>query len=86
MAYSMYRSDVGYVYGTHVSILPSKCSFALTNPSLQAVAGTLLLNQSPEQAFITLANMLNRPLPLAFFTQDEGAVCDTFLPYADLFH
>lgn len=51
----MYRSDVGYVYGTHV------------------IAGMLLLNLSPEQSFITLANILNRPLPLAYFTQDEGA-------------
>ncbi|KAI5795083.1 rab-GTPase-TBC domain-containing protein [Geopyxis carbonaria] len=56
MAYSMYRSDVGYVYGTHV------------------VAGLLLLNLSADQAFVTLANILNRPLPLAFFTQDEGAM------------
>ncbi|KAL7274845.1 hypothetical protein RUND412_002229 [Rhizina undulata] len=56
MAYSMYRSDVGYVYGTHT------------------VAGLLLLNLTPEQAFVTLANLLNRPLPLAFYTQDEGAM------------
>ncbi|RPA92074.1 hypothetical protein L873DRAFT_1711374 [Choiromyces venosus 120613-1] len=56
MAYSMYRSDVGYVFGTHV------------------VAGLLLLNLSPEQSFITLVNLLNRPLPLAFYTQDEGAM------------
>ncbi|CUS09927.1 unnamed protein product [Tuber aestivum] len=56
MAYSMYRSDVGYVFGTH------------------AVAGLLLLNLSPEQSFTTLVNLLNRPLPLAFYTQDEGAM------------
>ncbi|PWW73717.1 hypothetical protein C7212DRAFT_359559 [Tuber magnatum] len=56
MAYSMYRSDVGYVFGTHV------------------VAGLLLLNLSPEQSFITLVNLLNRPLPLAFYTQDESAM------------
>ncbi|KAF8543653.1 rab-GTPase-TBC domain-containing protein [Trichophaea hybrida] len=67
MAYSMYRSDVGYVYGTN------------------AVAGTLLLNQSPEQAFVTLANMLNRPLPLAFFTQDEGAISRSYALFLKAF-
>jgi len=60
MAYSMYRSDVGYVYGTHV------------------VAALLLLNQSSEQAFVTLANMLNRPMPLAFFTQDQSAMSRSY--------
>ncbi|KAI5848738.1 hypothetical protein DFP73DRAFT_592350 [Morchella snyderi] len=55
-AYSMYRSDVGYVYGTHT------------------VAGLLLLNQSPPETFTTLVNLLNRPLPLAFYTQDYGAM------------
>lgn len=55
-AYAMYRSDVGYVYGTHT------------------VAGLLLLNLSPEKAFMTLVNLLNRPLPLAFYTQDSGAM------------
>ncbi|KAF8451524.1 hypothetical protein BGX38DRAFT_1091667 [Terfezia claveryi] len=53
-AYSMYRSDVGYVYGTHV------------------IAGLLLLNMSPVKAFISLVNILNRPVPLAFYTQDEA--------------
>lgn len=52
----MYRSDVGYVYGTHT------------------VAGLLLLNLSPTDAFTTLVNLLNRPLPLAFYTQDSGAI------------
>lgn len=56
LAYAMYRSDVGYVYGTHT------------------VAGLLLLNLSPEQAFMALVNLLNRPLPLAFYTQDSGAM------------
>ncbi|CUS11672.1 unnamed protein product, partial [Tuber aestivum] len=56
MAYSMFRSNVGYVFGTHV------------------VAGLLLLNLSPEKSFTTLVNLPNCPLPLAFYTQDEGAV------------
>lgn len=33
MAYSMYRSDVGYIYGTHVSNPPKpKCNSVLTPP------------------------------------------------------
>lgn len=52
----MYRSDVGYVYGTHT------------------IGGLLLLNLSPCESFTTLVNLLNRPLPLAFFTQDSGAM------------
>lgn len=56
-AYCMYRSDVGYVYGTHV------------------IAAILLLNLSPPKAFTALCNMLNRPVPLAFYTQDEISVC-----------
>ncbi|KAA8900835.1 rab-GTPase-TBC domain-containing protein [Sphaerosporella brunnea] len=67
MAYAMYRSDVGYVYGTHT------------------VAAMLLLNQSPEQAFLTLANMLNRPLPLSFFTQDEGAISRSYALFLKAF-
>ncbi|KAI9836505.1 MAG: hypothetical protein M1838_005016, partial [Thelocarpon superellum] len=55
MAYSMYRSDVGYVHGTHL------------------IAALLLLNMPSTQAFITLANLMNRPIPLAFLTADAGA-------------
>lgn len=63
----MYRSDVGYVYGTHV------------------IAGILLLNLSPEQAFICLANILNRPLPLAFYTQDESAISRAYALFLKAF-
>ncbi|EEH04419.1 TBC1 domain family member 14 [Histoplasma capsulatum G186AR] len=55
-AYSMYRSDVGYLYGIHT------------------IAALLLLNlPTPAAAFQTLANALNKPLPLAFLTADPGA-------------
>ena len=57
-----------------VSFPPLLSLYVLTEGRIQTVAGMLLLNQSAEQAFVTLANMLNRPLPLAFFTQDDGAV------------
>ncbi|KAI9814835.1 MAG: hypothetical protein M1827_003101 [Pycnora praestabilis] len=56
MAYSMYRSDVGYMHGTHF------------------ITALLLLSLAPVEAFIILANLLNRPLPLAFLTHDAGAI------------
>ncbi|KAK7542329.1 uncharacterized protein J3D65DRAFT_546909 [Phyllosticta citribraziliensis] len=56
MAYSMYRSDVGYVHGTHLT------------------AALLILNMSPSDAFIALANILNRPLPMAFLVHDTNAM------------
>ncbi|QUC20985.1 uncharacterized protein UV8b_05226 [Ustilaginoidea virens] len=38
------------------------------------IAALLLLNlPSPDTAFIALANLLNRPLPLSFYTNDETA-------------
>jgi hypothetical protein len=55
-AYAMYRSDVGYVYGTHL------------------VAGILCLHLRPVDAFVALANLLNRPLPLAFLVHDVSAI------------
>ncbi|KAI9796317.1 MAG: hypothetical protein M1833_006402 [Piccolia ochrophora] len=60
MAYAMYRSDVGYIYGVNL------------------VAALLLLNLSTTSTFITLSNLLNRPLPLAFLTSDPGAVSRTY--------
>lgn len=59
-AYSMYRSDVGYVYGTHL------------------VAGILCLHMKPADAFVALANLLNRPLPLAFLVHDSAAMGRTY--------
>jgi Rab-GTPase-TBC domain len=55
-AYAFYRSDFGYVRGTH------------------AVAATFLVNLSPFASFVAIANSLNRPLPLAFLTDDQMAV------------
>ena len=46
----------------------------MTQLTLQTVAALLLLNlPTPESAFIALANALNRPLPLSFYTSDEAA-------------
>ena len=59
-AYAMYRSDVGYVYGTHL------------------VAGVLCLHMRAADAFVTLANMLNRPLPLAFLVHDQVAMARAY--------
>ncbi|MCJ1247011.1 hypothetical protein MMC30_004222 [Trapelia coarctata] len=61
MAYSVYRSDVGYSHGTH---LPS--------------ALLLITVPTPALAFILLANLLNRPLPLAFLTGDEAGTQKTY--------
>ncbi|KAI1121072.1 hypothetical protein F5Y10DRAFT_257117 [Nemania abortiva] len=55
-AYSMYRSDVGYITGCHT------------------IAALLLLNlDTAASAFIALANVLNRSLPLSFYAGDQGA-------------
>jgi hypothetical protein len=59
-AYSMYRQDVGYVYGTHL------------------VAGILCLHLRPVDAWIALANLLNRPLPLAFLVHDTKAMARAY--------
>jgi hypothetical protein len=41
---------------------------------IQTIAALLLLNLSgPDATFISLANLLNRPLPLSFYTSDLGA-------------
>ncbi|KAL8651782.1 MAG: hypothetical protein Q9210_003066 [Variospora velana] len=70
MAYSMYRSDVGYSHGTHL-----------------LAALLLLVLPSAHATFITLANLLNRPLPLAFLTGDPAACAKAYsLVYALLEH
>ncbi|KAL8861099.1 MAG: hypothetical protein Q9178_002612 [Gyalolechia marmorata] len=70
MAYSMYRSDVGYSHGTHL------------------LAALLLLTlPSAQTSFISLANLLNRPLPLAFLTGDPAACAKAYsLVFALLEH
>ena len=55
-AYAMYRSDVGYVYGTHF------------------VAGIVCMLLAPADAFVLLANLLNRPLTLGFLVHDQLAM------------
>lgn len=51
--------------------------FILT--SSQTVAALLLLNlPTPASAFIALANVLNRPLPLSFYSDDPGAKASAY--------
>ncbi|KAL8931943.1 MAG: hypothetical protein Q9211_006632 [Gyalolechia sp. 1 TL-2023] len=70
MAYSMYRSDVGYSHGSHLFA----ALLFLTLPSAHAT-------------FTTLANLLNRPLPLAFLTGDPTACAKAYsLVFALLEH
>ncbi|KKF93439.1 TBC1 domain family member 12 [Ceratocystis platani] len=54
--------------------LPSR-EFMKSKSGLQMTIAALLLLNLPNitDAFIALANVLNRPLPLSFFTHDEGA-------------
>ena len=61
MAYSMYRADVGYSHGTHLTA----ALLSLTLPS-------------PSSTFLNLANLLNRPLPLAFLTSSPPATKKAF--------
>lgn len=81
MAYSMYRSDVGYSHGTHVKPPPTNqppCTNNTDqNPQLTAALLTLTL-PTPSSTFLTLANLLNRPLPLAFLTGDASATSKAY--------
>ena len=81
MAYSMYRSDVGYAHGVHLlaalllytySLPPSSSNESEKNePSPKPTAETA------GQVFISLANLLNRPLPLSFLTSDPSGMYKT---------
>ncbi len=78
MAYSMYRSDVGYSHGTHVRLYIPHVSFTSANPS-QLIAGQLRLQlNTPSDTFSCLCNLLNRPLPLAFLTGDPSATAKAY--------
>ena len=44
------------------------------NLGIHHMAGLLLLNLPAAQAFITLSNLLNRPLPLSFLIHDSNAM------------
>ncbi|KAH6608340.1 tbc1 domain-containingfamily member 14 [Trichoderma cornu-damae] len=48
-------------------------------PGCNTIAALLLLNlPNPETTFIALANVLNRPLPLSFYTFDRGAQASAY--------
>lgn len=79
MAYSMYRSDVGYSHGTHVSSY--RITIVPTNQLIrhQLIAALLSLTlHDPSSVFLTLCNLLNRPLPLAFLTGDPSATAKAY--------
>ena len=78
MAYSLYRSDVGYSHGTHVSSRPPR-SLLLTDKASQLIAGLLLLQlNTKSDTFSCLCNLLNRPIPLAFLTGDPSATAKAY--------
>jgi hypothetical protein len=41
---------------------------------IQHIAALLLLNLPASQAFVTLSNLMNRPLPLSFLVHDQNAI------------
>ncbi|KAH9860522.1 hypothetical protein J1614_011853 [Plenodomus biglobosus] len=45
-----------------------------SSDGIHHIAALLLLNLAAPQAFISLSNLLNRPLPLSFLIQDQNAV------------
>ena len=49
-----------------------------TNVLKQFIAALLILNLPPEQTFATLANLLNRALPLSFLVSDPSAIQHTY--------
>lgn len=79
MAYSVYRSDVGYSHGTHVRSLLTVFLPANQLIPLQLIAALLSLTlPDPTSVFLTLCNLLNRPLPLAFLTGDPSATAKAY--------
>ena len=78
-AYSMYRSDVGYIFGLHVSHYPCRYILQWHTDDSQTIAALLVLQcPTPASAFLAMANALNRPLPVAFLIMDRGAVGRTY--------
>jgi hypothetical protein len=45
-----------------------------TTTGIHHIAALFLLNMSASDSFITLANILNRPLPLSFLVRDHAAI------------
>lgn len=87
-SYSMYRSDVGYSHGTHVSCCPTIIAPADQLKPHQLIAALLCLTlPDSTSVFLTLCNLLNRPLPLAFLTGDPTATAKAYsLTDALLYH
>ncbi|KAF3315477.1 hypothetical protein TWF173_003396 [Orbilia oligospora] len=52
---------------------------------LHVLAANLLLNLSAHDAFQTLANLLNRQLPLSFYTQDEPQITNIYAAFLRAF-
>lgn len=75
LAYSAYRPDVDTLKGIHVSHpCPSRPNPSVVLILQQHIAGLFLLNMSAPDTFITLGNLLNRPLPLSFLIKDHTAM------------
>ena len=81
MAYAMYRSDVGYAHGTHLPAALLLYTYSLppsssdSNEKNESTPGPTA--ETAGQAFLSLANLLNRPLPLSFLTSDPAGMHKT---------
>lgn len=45
-----------------------------TTAGIHHIAALFLLNMTPADSFVTLSNILNRPLPLSFLVRDQAAI------------
>ena len=81
MAYAMYRSDVGYVHSIHLpaALLLYTYSLPASSSDANEKRGSVPepTADTAGQAFLLLANLLNRPLPLSFLTSDPSGMHKT---------
>jgi hypothetical protein len=75
-AFAVYRSNIEWDYGIMVSSSSFNPVTVLT--LLQTLVALLLINLQPSNAFITLANIFNRPLPSAILTHEPTTLSSTY--------
>lgn len=80
-AYTCYRPDIGYVsdhtsvtFSCHQRKLSANQTPAFQVQGMSFIAAVLILNLEEAEAFITFANLLNKPCQMAFFRVDHELV------------
>ncbi|KAF2744121.1 hypothetical protein M011DRAFT_480197 [Sporormia fimetaria CBS 119925] len=74
------KSSIGEEQPLHQDLVNVCLAYSSYRPDVDTltgihhIAGLLLLNMSVPDTFLCLGNLLNRPLPLSFFIQDDGAM------------